>query len=73
MPESEQGWKPSGVALAGLIVAALALAAGTCWLANINPLPSTGHWSKDPGWFLTFALGYFFAVYLLVEWLRRRR
>ncbi len=73
MPESDKGWKPSRAAMAGLILAALALAGGTCWLANINPLPTTGHWSKDPGWFLTFVLVYFFALYLIIERLQRRR
>jgi len=74
MPENDdKGWKPSGAATAALIGGALALAAGTCWLAKINPLPTTGHWSKDPGWFLTFVLVYFFVLYFAVERLRRRR
>ena len=68
--EKKKGWKPSGAAMAGLIVAALALAGGTCWVAKINPLPS--HSVTDPGWFLTFALVYFVALYFAVARLRRR-
>ena len=73
MPEGsdgKSGWKPSGAAMAMLIVAALALAGGTCWLFNINPLPT--HNVTDPGWFLTFALVYFVALYFVVERLKRR-
>ncbi len=76
MPESNDGktgWKPSRGALVLLIVAACGLSAGTCWLAGINPLPTTGHWSKDPGWFLTFVLVYFFAIYLVLERMKRGR
>jgi hypothetical protein len=74
MPENsgdgKTGWKPSGAAMAVLIVGALALAGLTCWLAKINPLPT--HNVSDPGWFLTFGLVYFFAVYFVVERLKRR-
>ena len=74
MPEGERdpGWKPSKVALVGLILAALALAGVTCWVAKINPLPTPGH-VQDPGWFLTFALVYFFVLYFGIARLLRRR
>ncbi len=68
--DGKTGWKPSGVAMALLIVGALVLAGVTCWLAKINPLPS--HNVSDPGWFLTFALVYFVALYFLVARLRKR-
>lgn len=66
MPDFK-GWKPSAFTVAVLIVAASGLSGLTCWLVGINPLPTTGHWSKDPGWFLTFALVYFFVLYLVIE------
>ena len=74
MPESERdpGWKPSAAALVGLIIAAAGLSALTCWVFKINPLPTTGH-VLDTGWFATFGLVYFFALYLTIERLRRRR
>jgi len=73
MPEGKRdpGWKPSSAAIVALLIAALALAGVTCWLFAINPLPTSGH-VKDPGWFLTFALVYFFALYFVVARMRRR-
>ena len=41
--DGKSGWKPSGAAMALLIIGALALAGLTCWLAKINPLPTPGH------------------------------
>ena len=72
MPATEQrnpGWKPGRGAVALLIAGALALASVTCWLLNINPLPS--HNVTDPGSFLTFALVYFFALYFVVGRFKR--
>jgi hypothetical protein len=74
MPENSdrpKGWKPSGAATAALILGAAVLAGLTCWALRINPLPS--HSVTDPGWFLTFVLVYFFALYFLVARLRRPR
>jgi hypothetical protein len=73
MSDDSKGWKPTGGALALMIIGAAILAAITCWLTGIGPLPTTGHWSKDPGWLLTFAVIYFFVLYLVIERVRRRR
>src|SRR6059058_1661587 len=72
MPDVK-GWKPSPAAIVLLVVAAAAISGLTCWLVGINPLPTAGHWSKDPGWFLTIALVYFFVLYFAVDRRRRRR
>ena len=67
-----KGWKPSGGAVALLIIGGLALSALTCWLLKINPLPTTGH-ALDSGWFVTLGFVYFFVLYLVCERLRRPR
>ena len=72
MPDARER-KPSAGLIALLVVATLATSALTCWLVGINPLPTAGHWSKDPGWFLTIALVYFFVLYFAVDRRRRRR
>jgi hypothetical protein len=70
--DEKTGWKPSGAAMAALIVGALMLAGLTCWVLNINPLPTTGH-VLDSGWLLTIALVYFFVLYFAVARIRRGR
>jgi sterol desaturase/sphingolipid hydroxylase (fatty acid hydroxylase superfamily) len=54
-------------------VVAVGLAALTCWAFGINPWPSLQGWSRDPGWFLTFLLVYFFALLIGVEKIARAR
>lgn len=67
MPEGKRapGWKPSGVAVVALILAALALAGATCWIFKIDPLPTSGN-PVDSGWFVTFGFVYFLVLYLVI-------
>ena len=58
-----------------LVVISLALGGLTCWVFHLAPLPPllTGGHSRDPGWLVNLALGYFVLGLVVLEMLKRMR